>query len=352
LRQNEARMRGIVETAVDGILTINEQGGIESFNLAAERIFNCRAADVIGNPVTLLMASPDRELYETSLRMGGRHMMDASREVVGKRRDGETFPLELTAGETPIGGQRFFTVIVRDISERKRVADQLQQAERLALVGQLASGLVHEIGTPLNIISGSGELLLMDLQAQQLPTETAEAIIRQTERITGLMQQLLTLSRPEQPAMRPFSLHAPLDEALHLLDAAFHRDRIKVTRDIPNELPSLWGIADQIEQVFLNVLVNAWQAMPYGGEITIAARQTDDGVIHLTFHDTGVGMESAEVERAFEPFYTSKGSQGTGLGLMVCKQIVEAHQGRMALESVSGVGTTVHLHLSCVSGAP
>jgi PAS domain S-box-containing protein len=351
LRQSEARMRSIVETAVDGIITLNEQGGIESFNPAAERIFGYRAAEVIGKNVTLLMPSPYREEHEAYLarylRTGERQIIGIGREVVGKRREGTTFPMDLSVGETYVGTQRIFTGIVRDISERKRAAEELQRSDRLALVGQLASGLAHEIGTPLNVIAGNSELLRMDLQAQQMPTETVEVIIHQTDRITGLVQQLLNFARSEQRVKRPFSLCAPLEDALCLLETHFQRDVITVTRDIPDDLPPLWGVADQIEQVFLNVLVNAWHAMPTGGTLTITARETADKLIRVTFRDTGAGMVIADLKRAFEPFYTTKGHNGTGLGLSICKQIIENHQGNMTLESTPGAGTTVRLDLVC-----
>jgi PAS domain S-box-containing protein len=351
LRQSEARMRSIVETAVDGIITINEQGEIESFNPAAERIFGYRAAEVIGKNVTLLMPSPYQEEHDAYLarylRTGERQIIGIGREVVGKRREGTTFPMDLSVGETYIGTQRIFTGIVRDISRRKRATEELQRADRLALVGQLASGLAHEIGTPLNVIAGNSELLRMDLQAQHLPTETVEVIIRQTDRITGLVQQLLNFARSEQRVMQPFSLCTPLEEALRLLETHFRRDIVTVTRDIPDDLPPLWGVADQIEQVFLNILVNAWHAMPTGGTLTITARETADQMIQMTFRDTGAGMETADLERAFEPFYTTKGTNGTGLGLAICKQIIETHRGNMVLESTPGAGTTVHLDLVC-----
>jgi signal transduction histidine kinase len=259
--------------------------------------------------------------------------------------------MDLSVGETYVGPQRIFTGIVRDISRRKRAAEELQRADRLAHVGQLASGLAHEIGTPLNVIAGNSEILRMDLQAQHLPTETVEVIIRQTDRITGLVQQLLNFAHSEQRVMQPFSLYVPLEEALRLLETHFRRDVITVTRDIPDDLPPLWGVADQIEQVFLNVLVNAWHAMATGGTLTITARETTYQLIHMTFRDTGAGMETTDLERAFEPFYTTKGHNGTGLGLAICKQIIETHQGNMALESTPGVGTTVHLDLVCAPGA-
>ncbi len=345
LRQSEARNRSIVETAIDGIITIDEYGTIESFNSAAERIFGYGAADVIGQSVTILMPSPDREQHDAYLtrylKTGERKIIGIGREVAGQRQDGTTFPMDLAVGETHVGGQRMFTGIVRNITDRKQAAQEMQRADRLALVGQLASGLAHEIGTPLNVIAGNAELLRMDLQAQQFDTDILDAIVRQTDRITGLVQQLLTFARAKNEAMGPFSLRAPLFHALQLLETRLSHEGITTSIDMPENLPLLWGAADQVEQVFLNVLVNAWHAIPDGGKVTIAAHELDDERVRVTFHDTGVGMTAEAVEQAFEPFFSTKGDQGTGLGLAICKQIVDNHQGQMRLESASGVGTTI-----------
>jgi PAS domain S-box-containing protein len=345
LRQSEALNRSIVETAIDGIITTDEQGVIESFNPAAERIFGYRAKEVIGHNVTLLMPSPycdEHHVYITHyLQTGERKIIGIGREVAGQRRDGHIFPMDLAVGETYVGERRLFTGIVRDITERKQAAQEMQRADRLALVGQLASGLAHEIGTPLNVISGNAELLRMDLKSQHQNTEILDAIVRQTDRITGLMQRLLTFARVQNNVMGPFALRDPLSHAMRLLEPRFRREGITFTLDLPDDLPLLWGAAHQVEQVFLNVLVNAWHAMPDGGTVTIAAHQGDDAMVQVAFHDTGVGMTAEVMAQAFEPFYSTKGEVGTGLGLAICKQIIENHQGEMRLESAPGAGTTV-----------
>ncbi|PON13803.1 hypothetical protein C2W62_32420 [Candidatus Entotheonella serta] len=325
LRQSEARNRSIVETAIDGIITIDEQGRIESFNPAAEHIFGYRESDVIGKNVAMLMPSPDREQHDAYLRRylqtGERKIIGIGREVVGLRQDGTTFPMDLAVGETHVGDRRMFTGIVRNITDRKQAAQEMQRADRLALVGQLASGLAHEIGTPLNVIAGNAELLRMDLQTHDVDTDILESIVRQTDRITGLMQQLLTFARAKTETMEPFSLHEPLSHALRLLEKRLAREGIATVVEVPESLPLLWGAADQVEQVFLNVLVNAWHAMPDGGEIRIHAQPMDEARVQVIFRDTGVGMTADAIAKAFDPFFSTKGDKGTGLGLAICKQL-------------------------------
>ena len=251
-----------------------------------------------------------------------------------------------------VGERHMFTGIVRDITERKWAAQEMLRADRMALVGQLASGLAHEIGTPLNVIAGNAELLKMDLHNSDINTESVDAIVRQTDRITGLIQQLLTFARAENQTMEQFSLRDPLSHALRLLERRFSREGITTTVDIPDDLPLLWGVADQIEQVFLNILINAWHAMPDGGTLTISARETQDAEVLITFQDTGTGMPAATLEKAFAPFYSTKGEKGTGLGLAICKQILDHHRGSIRLDSTPDVGTTVRITLKQDDSSP
>ena len=234
-------------------------------------------------------------------------------------------------------------VIFKDITERKQLEREMQRADRMALVGQLASGLAHEIGTPLNIIAGNAELLGMDLRDRGLGTAEVDAIIQHADRITRLIQQLLTFARAKEQPMTALTVHEPLTNALCLLETRFKHQGITARLDVSSELPGIRGRAEQLEQVFLNVLVNAWHAMPGGGTLTIAAYETMDRKVRLSFSDTGIGMSTEVLARVFEPFYSTKGERGTGLGLAICKQIIDSHQGMIQLESTPGVGTTVSL---------
>jgi two-component system, sporulation sensor kinase E len=221
----------------------------------------------------------------------------------------------------------------------------LRRADRLALVGQLTSGLAHEIGTPLNIIGGNAELLRMDLRERHMPTEIVDSIIGQADRITGLIDQLLGFARAKDQPMAPLALHVPLSNTIRLLETRFRHERIIATVEVPVDLPLVWGASNQLEQVFLNLLVNAWHAMPEGGTVTIRAAVSDDAYVRVAFRDTGIGMTAEALTRAFEPFFTTKADRGTGLGLAMCRQIVDSHRGSMTLDSVPGEGTTVTIAL-------
>lgn len=345
LPEPDARTRAIIDTTVDGIITIDAHGIIKSFNPAAERIFGYSAGDVIGHNVSKLMPAPFRDAHDgyltRYLQTGEKRIIGMGREVVGQRKDGSTFPMELAVSEMLLSDTRLFTGIVRDITERKSTEQELQRAARLALVGQLTSGIAHEIGTPLNVIAGNAELLRMDLQAQGTATDVVDTIIEQVDRITGLIHQLLTFARPQEQPMAPLAVHEPLARTLRLLETRFRREAITTIVEMPVELPLVWGEANQIEQVFLNVLVNAWHAMPEGGTVTIRGSVSDDRHVQISFQDTGTGMSAADQRHAFEPFFSTKGQRGTGLGLAMCQQIMDAHQGAIYLHSTPGEGTTV-----------
>jgi len=342
----------ILEAAGEGIYGVDRQGKVTFVNPAAAQMLGWEVDALIGQVMHNL--SHHRRVDGTPLPWEACPLhtafqtgeIYAVREDVFWRQDGTSFLVEYTA--TPIrehGEVIGAVVLFRDITARTRAEQEMQRADRLALVGQLTSGLAHEIGTPLNIIGGNAEFLGMQLRDQGVATAELEAIIEQTERITRLIERLLTFARAKDEPMRPVALHDPLMHALRLVETRFQREAITVTVDVSPELPLVWGSADQLAQVFLNVLVNAWHAVPGGGTVTIVAQHTVTQQIRIAFRDSGVGMDSATLARVFEPFYTTKGDRGTGLGLAICKQIVDRHGGAIRLESTPGGGTTITIDL-------
>ena len=348
LKSREIQLHAILENTADGIMTLDAYGQIGSCNPAAERLFGYTAAEMIGQNLAMLTPLPAGEASDCGpgrCRQAGEARTIGVRqaEMVGQRKDGTTFPLDLTIRNVQMGNRRIFTAMFHDLTEHKRAQHDLQRAARLALVGQLTSGIAHEIGTPLNVISGSAETLYHELAELGLSTEIVIAIIEQTDRITGLIQHLLDFARTKQQPMTSLALLEPLQSALRLLAIHFRHDAITPIVKIPADLPPVWGAADQMQQVFLNVLINARHAMPDGGTVTIQGQELDDAHVQITIWDTGIGMSSADLARAFEPFFSTKGKCGTGLGLMVCRQIVDRHRGTIALDSRPGDGTTVTL---------
>jgi PAS domain S-box-containing protein len=348
LAQLNRRLKLILDSAGEGIYGIDLAGRTTFVNPAAARMLGWEASELLGQPMHDMVchtrhdgtprAHDDCPILAACRDGVVRHVS----EDVFWRKDGTGFLVEYVG--TPIREHDTLVgavVIFRDITERKQIEREMQNADRLALVGQLASGLAHEIGTPLNIIAGNAELLRMQLGERRFDTAEVDAIVQHADRITRLIQQLLTFARAKEQPMAALEVHEPLANVLCLLETRFKHQDITVLLEVTSDLPLIHGRAEQLEQVFLNVLVNAWHAMPGGGTLTIAAGVTTAQKVRLSFSDTGLGMSVDVLERALEPFYSTKGERGTGLGLAICKQIIDSHQGTMHLESTPGVGTTV-----------
>lgn len=348
LRKSEERFRLLVHIVGSAIIVLSREYHIVEFNREAERVFGWARQDVLGKHY-LDLCVPDavREAVAADLHqvLWGAPVRGVERSI--RTREGQerlmlwNFSRLLDADAAPLG----LIASGQDITARKRAEQEMQRADRLALVGQLASGLAHEIGTPLNVIAGNAELLRQDLQAQGLAATGLETIEAQADRITRLMERLLAFARAKEQPVEPLSLHTPLSYALRLLEVRFHREAITVRVNTPPDLPLILGAADQLEQVMLNVLVNAWHAMPAGGTLTITAHAMGDSWIQIAFRDTGCGMSPETLLRAREPFYSTKGEHGTGLGLAICQQILDNHRGILRLDSTLGEGTTVTIIL-------
>jgi PAS domain S-box-containing protein len=348
LAELNRRHKLILDSAGEGIYGIDQEGRTTFVNPAAARMLGWEGEDLIGQPMQDIVCHTRRDGRPcshdacpilASCRDGlTRHVP----EEVFWRKDGTPVLVEYVS--TPMREHDTLTgavVIFKDITERKRLEQEMQRTDRMALVGQLASGLAHEIGTPLNIIAGNAELLRMDLHEHSMATAEVDAIIQHADRITGLIQQLLTFARAKDQPVATLAVQDPLAHALSLLETRFQRQGIAVVLEVPSELPPICGRAEQLEQVILNVLVNAWHAMPDGGTLTIAAAGTPHRTVRLCFRDTGVGMSAEVLAHAREPFYSTKGERGTGLGLAICQQIIDSHHGTLHLDSTPGVGTTV-----------
>ena len=248
--------------------------------------------------------------------------------------------------------------VIQQAETRVELERSLRQSEKLATIGQLASGLAHEIGTPLNIIGGRVELTkrrLEDGEAQK----NLDIVMQQTERITKIIQQLLGFVRKKKPEQRNLNLAELLGTTLDFLDHQIQKQRLTVFKEIENNLPPVIGDPDQVQQVFLNLIFNAIQAMPEGGTLRLFASSKwiskeglEDGerqYVEICVEDSGIGMEKEVVQNIFNPFYTTK-NMGTGLGLTVSQGIVQDHDGWIDVESEIGKGSVFRVYLPSLQG--
>ncbi len=530
LRDHDARLRSVIDTAVDGIFTINDKGIIGLANLAAEKLFGYSAEELIGRNITILMQEPDRGRHDSNIqdyiRTGNAKIIGIGREVLAVHKNGTLFPVDLAVSEFQVGGNRYFTGIVRDITarkraerraavehgvtrvlagastfhdvagkvlqvvgeilgwsigeflivdpehnhlscaefwtspstsanefesitrsitfapgaglpgrvwslnwavwvpdfsseadfprasvaaregihsalgfpirigeevlgvmdffgpgiqqpdeellgmlgiigsqigqfmERKRVEDQLQKrsqqirlfeeklrdTEKLAILGTLASQLAHEIGTPLNVMSGRLELLAERTKSDESVSKDITVIQKQIDRITKIIRDLLDLTHKREGEHRNTGLHRLLRGMFDFLQFQIEKAGIKLqVLFAPHEF-SIYGDVDQLQQLFMNIMINAIQAMAEGGTLTVRTRRStseEEPLLEVEVRDTGAGILPEHLERIFDPFFSTKTDRGgTGLGLSIVQDIVKKHGGQISVESKVGSGTT------------
>ncbi len=366
LERSASHLRAILETSVEAIITIDERGRIETFNRAAERMFGWSAREIIGQNVSSLMPSPYRDEHdgyvERYVRTGQPHVIGIGREVIGQRRDGSTFPLDLAISEQLVENERKFTGNLRDLTASKRLEDQFLRVQKLEAVGRLASGIAHDFNNLL-----MGVISCANLARKSLPPEGDAAgllaeIQSAAERGASLSKQLLSYSRQKPAEARPMLLNDAVRTAERMLRQVIGEDIELCVELAPSGGPVL-ADAGKIEQVLMNLAVNARDAMPRGGLLRIATRDVAfERVVHvrgrnllpgryveLEVADNGCGISTEMQERVFEPFFTTKeAGQGTGLGLYTVYGIVDQLGGTIDFESAVGRGTTFRILLQRV----
>jgi PAS domain S-box-containing protein len=342
--------RRIVEAAPGGLLMADEAGTIVLVNALVEQQFGYTREELMGQPVEMLVPERFRANHQGHrARFHGapsQRQMGQGRDLFGVRKNRSEFPIEI--GLTPIQtdkGLRILAAIV-DITERKALERQLRQTERLAEVGTLAAGMAHEIGTPMNVILGRAEQLMRKTH-EEVTKKSLGVIVAQVERITKIMNQLLTFARRKPSERRSMNLGQTLSDCLEVLQERIRLAGVRVESNYGTMLPPLHVHADrdQMSQVFLNLFINALHAMPNGGTLYISLEQVN-GQVRTVIADTGHGIPKEDLPRIFHPFFTTKeAGKGTGLGLTVVHGIVQEHGGSIAVDSESGRGTTFTITL-------
>ena len=344
LRRSEAEIRAILDTMVDGIVTLDERGIIQSFNAAATRIFGYSADETVGQKIGILMPDPDRSQHPGYIRNylsgGEAKIIGIGREVIGQRKDGTTFPMYLAVGEAHLEGEIRFTGIVRDLTDFKRMQEEVQQSQSLAAIGEMAASIAHEIKNPLAGISGAIQVLKDGLEAGDPRKKIMEEVVSQVGRLNNSVRELLMLSKPWNPEKQLCDLRGLADR---ITASAKERDSFAQIKFLVSGKKRVSAPVDPVffEQVLWNLLHNAVQAMPEGGEISYSFAEKE-GFAIVTVADTGSGIPENLRSRLFRPFFTTK-TGGTGLGLPICQKIMEAHGGSITISSQAGQGTVVRL---------
>lgn len=362
LQGREARLRSILDTAPDAIVVIDETGTIESFSASASRLFGYDPGEVVGRNVRMLMPSPYREAHDSYLRRyletGERRIVGIGRIVVGLRKDGTTFPVELAVGEIRLNGKRLFTGFLRDITERQATEQRLHelqaelvQVSRVSSMGAMASAFAHELSQPLGAAMNylnAVRRLLEDGSGAPAPralegTQRATAEIARAGQIVQRLRQFIQKGRTE----RSWEQLAKVIEEASALALVGAADRaIKMRFEVAADLPPVFVDRVQIQQVLTNLVRNAVEAMAESPrrDLTIAASAAPNGFVEIAVIDTGSGIPAEAADSLFKPFFTTK-TNGMGVGLSICRSIIHAHDGELNAEPNPDGGAIFHFTL-------
>lgn len=340
---HERVLQSIIQNYSDAVIALDNDYKIFFWNKGAERIFGYTSDEMVGKTVDPIIPSELKEkgelqwLFEETLRKGYIENYETERITKDGRRIIVNLSRSLIKDEN---GEILGSIaIVKDITRVKELEKQIQHSDKLALIGQIAAGIAHEIGTPLNVISGNAEYIMMEMGENNPYREELETIISQAERIANLIKQLLEFARPKKPNYTKINVNHELSHVVELLKHQFEKSNIKLSLKFSEDIPDIYADCSQIHQVFLNIIMNAIQAINQNGLIEIETFLRD-GYVNIKFKDNGVGILPEHIDKIFEPFFTTKeAGKGTGLGLAVSKRIIDEHNGKVEVESTPGKGT-------------
>jgi PAS domain S-box-containing protein len=372
IQQSEERFRLLVDSMEDyAIYMLDPEGRVTSWNNGAERIEGYQEHEIIGARFNRFYTPEDQEQglparalsYAAS---GGRSEQEGWRV----RKDGARFWANtivsalLDERQTLVG----FSVVMRDLSDRREAEEALRESEkklrrqaeeleqhliasgRLVSLGEITASMAHEFNNPLGIVMGFAQDLMSELDPTDPHYRYLKIIDEETNRCKKIIQELLQFSRPSAAELRPTEIEKVIEKTVHLVENRLYQQKIELTLEIDSALPLVQADAQQLEQVLINVYLNAVDAMPQGGKLTIAAKLSppsngDQPLVLVSVADTGFGIDEENQPKVFLPFFTAKKTKGLGLGLPICERIIRNHGGRIEFSSVSGQGTTFRIYL-------
>jgi two-component system, cell cycle sensor histidine kinase and response regulator CckA len=364
LRHSERRLEGIIHSAMDAIITVDNDQRIVVFNKAAEEIFCCPASEALGQHLEKFIPERFRTAHRQHIHNFGAmgvttRSMYSPATLYAIRTNGEEFPIEATISQIESDGKKLFTVIVRDIGARLRMEAELRQGQKAEAVGQLAGGIAHEFNNFLGVILGYSELLSEEAAVNSKLAQYVKDIRSATQHATSLTRQLLAFSRKQVLEPKVLDINQCVWESHNLLRRLVPAN-VEVVPALGAKIGRVKADPGQIQQILMNLVLNARDAMPQGGRVVIETADAEldqqsasqhvglkpGEYVLLSVTDTGLGMNERTRSRLFEPFFTTKEpGKGTGLGLSTVYGIVKHSGGHIEVQSETEKGTTFHIYL-------
>lgn len=370
IREGENKLHAITSTATDAIILIDEKENVSYWNPAAEKMFGYEVEEMMGRNLEIIIPEKYREAHKKGfagfVETGYGPMIGRIYEVSAIRKDGTEFPIELSISGLKLKDKWHSAGVVRDITGRKNLETQLRQAQKMEAIGTLAGGIAHDFNNILTAIIGFGSMLSMKMAKSDPLLHEVNEILAAADRAATLTQSLLAFSRKSPIETRPFSLNVIITKVEKLLLRLLRED-IEFKSDLAAEELTIMADPTQIEQVLINLVTNARDAMPKGGQLRVSTSvvELDRDFIQLHGYgtpgryaclvcsDKGSGMDKETLQRVFEPFFTTKETgKGTGLGLAIVYGIVQQHRGYINCYSEPGQGTTFRIYLPLTPTRP
>ncbi|MBI3362554.1 MAG: PAS domain S-box protein, partial [Chloroflexi bacterium] len=348
VRRVARRLASVVECANDLVIYLDSEGRIVTWNRAAERTSGLTAEPAIGQSLLALCANEHRSVLTEMLRRLTRGEGIENTEVDLLTTTGEEVPIAWSTSpmRDDAGEVMGIVAVGRDLTERRRLEAQLIHAAKMASLGVMAGGIAHELRNPLGIISATAQLLLGRPSNRRLRDEGARKIHAATQRASLIIENLLKFARPQSEQMREIDLRPVLKDTFTLLAHQLDLHEVTLKKEIQPDLPEVRGNPALLQQVFTNLILNACNAMPEGGSLTVAAVAAGADRVEIRFCDTGRGIAPEHRSKIFDPFFTTMPvGKGTGLGLSISYGIIQQHQGDIEVESQVGKGSTFTVRL-------
>lgn len=348
LEESAATVQALFDSAAQGIAIVDQRGHMVSANPQLEQIFGYKRAELVGQSIEMLLPERLRGTHATHrdnyFKSPHPRPMGLGLDLIGRRKDGTEFAVEVSLSSFESANGRLAMAFITDISERLKLEHETRRSEKLVTLGAISAGIAHELNNPIGIISSRIELMLADAESRQLPAEVEEdlhVLHRNALRVGTIAKGLLTLARQRPKQRKRIDLNTEIEETLLLVGKQMTKDGIQVATVLDRTLPPIIGDPVALQEVLLNLIMNAREAMSDGGTVRIETDRVSDRPdwIRLIVTDSGCGISPEAMAKLFDPFYTNKAT-GTGLGLWISKRIIRDHRGTIEVQSEPGCGAS------------